>query len=74
MLGIPAWATWLISLVARLVSDWQTRASEAKLQRDAGAAAQRDNSRLVAEAQEARARAAAQAAQDQPDDPSDLRD
>jgi hypothetical protein len=73
-LTLPWWASWLVSLVARLVGDWAQRAKANAALKDMGAAVQRADSLAEAQRQEEVARRAADAAKDGQDDPRDLRD
>lgn len=76
MFSLSALLSTLLGLLARTFSDAIVkevdRLRHDQDQRDLGAAQQANASTLVAEAQEARARAVADAAADQPDDPADL--
>lgn len=76
MLSLAALWSALLDLLARAFSDAIVKEVDSlrhdQDQRDLGAAQQAQQSSLVAEAQEARARAAADAAADGPDDDRDI--
>ena len=72
MLTLSSLAGYVVSFLVKLALGYlQDRRAE-QAQRDLGAARQAQQSTLVAEAQEARARAAGAAAEDGPDDPRDI--
>ncbi|WCS27208.1 peptidoglycan-binding protein [Methylobacterium sp. NMS14P] len=76
MFSLSALLSTLLGLLARMFSDAVVKEVDSlrhdQDQRDLGAAQQANASTLVAEAQEARARAAADAAADGADNPDDL--
>ncbi|GAN52637.1 peptidoglycan-binding protein [Methylobacterium radiotolerans] len=76
MFSLSALLSTLLGLLARTFSDAIVKEVDSlrhdQDQRDLGAAQQANASTLVAEAQEARARAAADAAADGEDDPADV--
>lgn len=76
MFSLSALLSTLLGLLARTFSDAIVKEVDSlrhdQNQRDLGAAQQANASTLVAEAQEARARAAADAAADSADNPDDL--
>lgn len=74
MFTMPVWASVLLDLVVKVVTQWLANIRAEQALRDLGAKTQAADSVLEAETQEAAARAAAEAAQDAEDDPQDLRD
>ncbi len=71
MIGLPLWASALITLVVKGVTQWLANLRAEQALRDLGAATQATASRAEAERQEARAQTAADAATIAPEDPTD---
>jgi hypothetical protein len=71
MISLPLWASALITLVVKGVTQWLANLRAEQALRDLGAATQAATSRAEAERQEAKAQAAADAATAAPEDPAD---
>jgi cysteine synthase len=74
VISLPLWATALIDLTVKVVTQWLANLRAEQALRDLGAKTQAVDSVRQAEVQESAARAAGEAAQDAEDDSQDLRD